>query len=135
MAGPGSAAEPRAGWERGPVPGDSGEGVLHLGGFAKDVRLVAVGSTVEHECPDRPGVPALYLWAMAVDPQYQRRGVGTELVERLRSIARNRGVEFLWADARESALGFYAKCGATVGEDSYVDEVTGLRDRRVFIDA
>lgn len=72
---------------------------------------------------------------MAVDPQYQRRGVGTELVERLRSIARNRGVEFLWADARESALGFYAKCGATVGEDSYVDEVTGLRDRRVFIDA
>lgn len=52
----------------------------------------------------------------------------------MRAIARNRGLEFLWADARESAVGFYAKCGATVGEESYLDDITGLRDRRVFLD-
>jgi len=32
--------------------------------------------------------------------------------------ARAVGAELVWADARESALGFYEGCGAIVGGDS-----------------
>ena len=49
-----------------------------------------------------------------------------------RSLAAARTV--LWADARDSAVGFYVACGATVVGDPYRDPITGLEDRRVVFE-
>jgi GNAT superfamily N-acetyltransferase len=87
-----------------------------------------------HPCPDRPGVIAVYLWAMSVAPELQRRGVGRRLLHEVVTWARAAGAEVVWADARESAVGFYERCGAMAVGDPYSDDVTGLPDRRVLFE-
>ena len=95
--------------------------------------VVAVISHVSWPCPDDTTTPARYLWAMAVDPARQRHGYGRRLLATVADCARVAGERLMWADARESAVPFYVACGAQLSDTpSYVDEVTGLRDRRVL---
>jgi len=108
------------------------EGAEHLG-LIHDGAVVAVASHTRWPCPDEPDVPARYFWAMAVTVSHRRRGLGRRLLVELASRARANGEHLLWADARDSAVGFYAACGAEVRGGAYVDEVTGLTDRRVVL--
>jgi GNAT superfamily N-acetyltransferase len=65
----------------------------------------------------------LYLTAMAVEPAMQRRGIGREMLEQARGIARGWPGDAIRLDAYDSAAGaggFYAKCGFTeVGRVTY----------------
>jgi ribosomal protein S18 acetylase RimI-like enzyme len=57
---------------------------------------------------------ALYLTDMAVDPAYQRRGVGRALLEEADRVARVWPAEAIRLDAYDAAAGaggFYASCG------------------------
>jgi GNAT superfamily N-acetyltransferase len=45
------------------------------------------------------------------DPDYQRRGIGTELVRRAAEICRAAGIEWLHVDYEEPLAPFYAACG------------------------
>jgi GNAT superfamily N-acetyltransferase len=87
-----------------------------------------------HPCPDRPGVIAVYLWAMAVAPELQGLGTGRRLLQEVVTWARAADAVVVWADARESAVEFYERCGAIVVGDRYTDDVTGLTDRRVLFE-
>jgi GNAT superfamily N-acetyltransferase len=120
------------GWSTDPVPGD--EAAEHLAVLDAQRVPLAIVSACPHPCPDRPGLPATYLWAMAVADGWRGRGLGSRLIAELvsRSLADGRTV--LWADARSSAVGFYLACGATVVGDAYPDPVTGLEDRRIVFD-
>jgi hypothetical protein len=40
----------------------------------------------------------------------------------------------MWADARDSALGFYRRAGMEVVGDSYITEATGLPHHTVVLD-
>jgi GNAT superfamily N-acetyltransferase len=122
------------GWSADPVPGDEDAETVHLA--VQDARqaLVAIVSACPHSCPDRPGVAATYLWAMAVAEGWQCRGLGLRLIAELASRSEAAGRTVLWADARSDAVGFYLACGATVVGDPYRDPVTGLEDRRVVFD-
>ncbi len=93
--------------------------------------VVAVVSHVNWPCPDEPGKPARYFWGMAGDSSHRRQGAGRRLFAAIAAHARSAGECVMWADARESAVGFYLACGARVLGAPYVDEVTGLVDRRV----
>jgi GNAT superfamily N-acetyltransferase len=68
-----------------------------------DERLVGLGNTLSD------GYLVVYYSHLLVDPAYQRRGIGAELMRRL--IARYRGFHqhILVADGK--ALKFYRKCG------------------------
>ncbi|MDD3146355.1 MAG: GNAT family N-acetyltransferase [Candidatus Riflebacteria bacterium] len=57
---------------------------------------------------------------MAVNPDFQKRGVGRALVVSLETIAREQGAEKVILDARSSAVGFYLVLGYTVIADSYL---------------
>lgn len=46
-----------------------------------------------------------------VHPEYQRRGVGTKLVEEAAAIAKDRGLEWLHVDYEEGLEPFYRACG------------------------
>jgi GNAT superfamily N-acetyltransferase len=122
------------GWTGDPVPGDDGAETVHLAVLDDQGQPVGIVSACPHPCPDRPGVAATYLWAMAVAESWQGRGVGSRLVSELvrRSMAAGRSV--LWADARSDAVGFYLACGGMVVGDPYRDPVTGLQDRRIVFD-
>jgi len=116
-------AEPRS-----RLDGDDASHLAVIDGGA----IVAVVSHMSWPCPDDTTTPARYFWAMAVDPVRQRQGYGRLLLATVADRARTRGERLMWADARESAVPFYLACGAQVADaQPYVDEVTGLLDRRV----
>jgi GNAT superfamily N-acetyltransferase len=66
---------------------------------------------------------ALYLHSMAVSPDRQSRGIGRQLVEEAKAVARAWPSEAIRLDAYESDAGagpFYAKCGfSEVGRKAY----------------
>jgi GNAT superfamily N-acetyltransferase len=95
--------------------------------------VVAAISHVTWPCPDEPGVPARYFWAVAVATGHQERGLGRRLLDGVGAQARAAGERLLWADARESAVGFYLACGGQVVGEPYPGQVTGLVNRRVLL--
>ncbi|ETN38034.1 uncharacterized protein HMPREF1541_07657 [Cyphellophora europaea CBS 101466] len=64
--------------------------------------------------PVKSRCPSLYLESMAVDPQWQGRGIGKLLVQRGISMAEKEGISasVISADGKE---GFYQKCGFETG--------------------
>jgi len=92
-------------------PEDEEPGAFHLGVIDDHDALVAVASFSPEATPHCPGTRAAKLRGMAVEPSVQRAGVGRRLlgvgVERLRAD----GFEVLWANGRDSALGFYRQLG------------------------
>jgi GNAT superfamily N-acetyltransferase len=70
-----------------------------------------------------PGCKAVYLHDVNVEPTLQRSGIGRELLERAKDIAREWPVDAIRVDAYDGPSGggpFYAKCGFTeVGRTVY----------------
>src|SRR5437899_2084797 len=89
------------GWADERVPGDENADTLHLAVLDERGEPVAVVSACPHPYPQRPAVPAIYFWAMAVAEGSRRRGLGSELVAALVSRFAPLGTAVLWADARE----------------------------------
>ena len=88
--------------------------------------VVATSSWFSKECPATPGRPAVQLKGMAVDERLQSSGHGRVLVKAGLSLARERRADIVWARARDSAIGFYEKCGFRVVGDGFIDEPTGM---------
>jgi N-acetylglutamate synthase-like GNAT family acetyltransferase len=90
-------------------PEDDQPGTFHL--VARlDGRVVGVASFMPR------GERAWQLRGMAVEPDVQGQGAGRAVlaagIERLRSA----GAQRLWANGRDTALGFYQRMGFQVGE-------------------
>jgi GNAT superfamily N-acetyltransferase len=70
-----------------------------------------------------PVASAVYLHDVDVDPRVQRSGVGRELMERAKAVAKEWPVEAIRLDAYDGPSGggpFYEKCGFTeVGRKVY----------------
>ena len=48
---------------------------------------------------------------MAVDDRFKRRGIGSEIVDRLERYATSKGAEIMVLNAREEAISFYSRLG------------------------
>lgn len=59
---------------------------------------------------------------MAVDTHYQKKGLGTELIEYAESIASDLNYKWMYLHARKTAVDFYKKQGYTI-EGDYFEEV------------
>ena len=57
---------------------------------------------------------------MAVEPQYEQKGIGKQIVAALEQQATLNHRNSIMLDAREPAVGFYKKLGYTVSEKSYL---------------
>jgi GNAT superfamily N-acetyltransferase len=121
-------------WRRGPVPGDEDPTAVHLAQLDAAGDVSAAVSYLPHPCPEHPGVRAIYLWGMAVSPSVQGRGSGRRLMAEVLKRAGTAGMAMLWLDARDSAVGFYEKCGGAAVGDPYMDDLTGGTDRRVVFE-
>jgi ribosomal protein S18 acetylase RimI-like enzyme len=75
--------------------------VVSLSGIA--VATVAVSMTAQkfwpRRCWERPGAPALCVYALAVAPHYQRRGVGAWTMRAVEAMAQQRGLVYVRLDA------------------------------------
>ena len=99
--------------------------VVHLGLRENDV-VIATSTWFSKECAEMPGVPAVQLKGMAVSDVLQTSGHGRALIEAGVALALERDARVVWARARDSAVGFYEKCGFIVVGDGFVDESTAL---------
>ena len=52
-----------------------------------------------------------FILDVTVDRQYQRQGIGTELVKRAAAVSRDRGLEWLHVDFEARLAPFYRGCG------------------------
>lgn len=80
----------------------------------------------------RPGRRAWRIRGMAVAPGQQRTGIGGRLLDDLTERADRAGVEVVWAQGRDSALGFYRGRGWTVEGEGYLTD--GIPHHTVILD-
>ena len=102
-------------------PEDDRPGAFHLGArAAPDGPLVAVASFAPEPTPHRPGRSAVRLRGMVTEPDRQGQGLGRALLDQAVDRLRAGGAEVLWANARDSALGFYHRLGFDVVGDGFL---------------
>lgn len=106
-------------------PEDNYPDVVHFG-IVEDESVIATSTWFIKECPEAPGVVAVQLKGMAVENSLQSGGYGAQLIQAGVALATARNAEIVWARARDSALGFYEKCGFHTVGDGFIDEPTGM---------
>jgi GNAT superfamily N-acetyltransferase len=106
--------------------GDDEPGTLHLGLQDPSGALVGVSTWLWRPCPVDPGGRDRQLRGMAVDTTRQGTGFGAVLLGAGVERAIADGATTVWANARDTALGFYAGHGFEVLEPGHLDEATGL---------
>ena len=75
--------------------------------------VIGFASGAELLHPDKP--PSFFIAEVGVDETHQRRGIAAELVERLVSVARERGCQGVWVateEDNEAARALYRRVGA-----------------------
>lgn len=103
----------RDGADHNGFPEDDLPGTFHIG--ARDGEaIVGVATFVPR------GEGFWQLRGMAVEPAYQGRGVGATILEFSVATLRQRGARRVWANGRDTALGFYQRAGWTVVGEGYV---------------
>jgi len=102
-------------------PGEDLPDKLH---FAAYMQGMVIGCATLH-----PAVfelqPAFQLRGMAVDPAYQRLGVGRELIAAAEACAQQVEISVLWANCRTPAVPFYEKMGWKIISDEFMVETAG----------
>ena len=114
-------------------PGDHMPGALHLGLTDDDGVLTAVASFSPRPSPHHPGARAVQLRGLAVEPGLQQAGLGRLLLGTAIERLRGQGFELLWANGRDTVLGFYRRLGwRVVGEGFLTD--TGIPHHLVVLE-
>ena len=96
---------------------DDLETTLHYGGFLGE-QVVVSASLFAAVMAHSPRTPAYQLRYMATDFDAQGNGFGARVMSEARRALREVGAQELWANARDSALGFYQATGWTHIEGS-----------------
>jgi GNAT superfamily N-acetyltransferase len=92
-------------------PGDSEPTTFHVGVFL-DCELSGVASVYEASCPVEPGARSpMQLRGMATIPEVRGKGCGHALLIACTNLACERGCDWIWCNARASAVPFYARFG------------------------
>jgi GNAT superfamily N-acetyltransferase len=89
---------------------DSDETSFHYGGFIGD-RVVVSASFFPSAPPMNASLVTFQLRYMATDFDVQGRGYGARVLAYAEEDLRALGVEQLWANGRDTALGFYESVG------------------------
>jgi GNAT superfamily N-acetyltransferase len=98
-------------------PRDFESTALHYGGFLDDV-LVVSASFYRSSWPERPELVGYQLRYMATDFVVQGQGYGALVLDAATTTLRELGADLVWANARDTALGFYISTGWSVVEGS-----------------
>jgi ribosomal protein S18 acetylase RimI-like enzyme len=104
-------------------PGDDGEGAFHLGYFIGE-KLVCVASFHPKGHEKFPG-KGYQLRGMATLEDYRGKGIGNQLVNFAIVYLRGQKANYIWCNARKTALKFYINLGFEVISDEFEVPVIG----------
>jgi GNAT superfamily N-acetyltransferase len=76
---------------------------IHFGAFTED-KLVGIISLFQQGT-------SFQFRKLAVLPEFQKMGIGNQLLSRVEEFASSEGGTLIWCNARVSAIGFYIKAG------------------------
>ncbi len=94
-------------------PRDAAATSLHFGGYLDDVVVVSASFYLAAS-PTNADVVSYQLRFLATEPSVQRRGFAARVMAEARASLLAVGAQELWANARDSALGFYRATGWSV---------------------
>ncbi len=113
-------------------PEDGWPGTRHLG-VIDDGTLVGTSTWIPRPFDGLPEVAAVQLRGMATAHSHQGRGVGLALLEAGCAHALAGEAEWVWANARDTALGFYIAHGFAVVGDGFLDASTTQMPHHVVV--
>ena len=96
---------------------DDDDTAVHFGGLLGE-RIVVSASFYPSQSPVDPGVATYQLRYMATDFDVQGRGYGAKVLAAAEEHLIEQGVDELWANGRDTALGFYFSLGWSAVEGS-----------------
>ncbi|MBS1531821.1 MAG: GNAT family N-acetyltransferase [Bacteroidetes bacterium] len=108
--------------------GDENPDAFHLGYFAGD-KLVCIATFHPQNYKDYQG-KAYQLRGMATLPEYRGRGIGNQVVNFAIVYLRGQKTNYIWCNARKSALKFYIDLGFEVISDEF--ELPNIGPHRVL---
>ncbi len=106
-------------------PGDKEINSFHLGAFNGNTLIGGV-SVMKNECKKKELLNCFQLRGLFVDKEFQHNGIGKTIVNFVENRLRDSGVNYLWMNARESAVLFYLKLNYSNSKISYVINEIGL---------
>lgn len=106
-------------------PGDKEINSFHLGAFNGNTLIGGV-SVMKNECKKKELPNCFQLRGLFVDKEFQHNGIGKTIVNFVENRLRYSGVNYLWMNARESAVLFYLKLNYSNSKISYVINEIGL---------
>jgi GNAT superfamily N-acetyltransferase len=116
------------------MPEDTVDGAFHVAVLGADGKAVGVATGTPTEPPFDAEPPAWRIRQMAVDPAVQGTGIGAALFDAVVQRIRERRGATVWAESRDTSLGFYLAQGMSVvagrahraGSVDYTDVVMRL---------
>jgi ribosomal-protein-alanine N-acetyltransferase len=106
-------------------PGDKEINSFHIGAFNGNTLIGGV-SVMKNECKKKELPNCFQLRGLFVDKEFQQNGIGKTIVNFVENRLRDSGVNYLWMNARESAVLFYLKLNYSNSRISYVINEIGL---------
>ena len=106
-------------------PGDKEIYSFHVGAFNGNTLIGGV-SVMKNECKKKELPNCFQLRGLFVDKEFQHNGIGKTIVNFVENRLRDSGVNYLWMNARESAVLFYLKLNYSNSKISYVINEIGL---------
>lgn len=97
--------------------GDDTEGSFHVGYFT-DERLVCVATFHRQQREGFPGL-GFQLRGMVTHPDFQRKGIGNQLLNFSIVYLRGQKADYLWCNARKIAFQFYLGLGFEFISDEF----------------
>ena len=91
---------------------------LHLGAFEKDL-LVGVLSAYRRSHPDFAHQNSYQIRGVAVLEDHQKKGIGRLLMSSIEEKLLEKNIDFIWLNARVSAVPFYQQLQYTVHGDVF----------------
>ena len=112
---------------------DKDKETIHLGAF-KAKKIIGVLSAFQISCPQFEKLQGVQLRAIAVDPKYQRCGIGSLLIKSIfQRINKNQNVDYIWLNARVAANDLYKSNGFNPLGKQFEIESIGTHQRFIKI--
>ena len=88
-------------------------------GVLEENNLVGVISIFKNNHPYFEDTNSFQIRGMAVLKNFQKRGLGEQLVKHCENYITTQRSSFIWFNARENAVGFYEKLGYKINADAF----------------
>ncbi len=105
------------------LPGDMDSTTHHFGCII-DHKIVGIVSIYKRKNLELYSGSGFQIRAMATSEAYRGKGIGIKLLNVAEDKAFSLGANYIWANARIAAIGFYKKSGYIISENEF--EIVGV---------